>query len=192
MTAEVEYISERIAIKRGAEDLTIHIKASSRKDEKKLKLLKIWTLLWTVVGLLIISQFFFPYEPKEKLFFVIYLFFWGYFEYKIAYAYYFRRYGTETLYLSNDKFLVRRDIYNRKGKAKFYKINGQHPFSLVDDGPNTLMKSYYNSFWIIQGGTIAFGQKPKEYRFGLQLPEADASRLVKLLNKFVKTFPNPS
>ena len=70
----MEYISDRIGFKRTEEDLTVHIRATSPKDKKKVQLLQIWLLLWFTAGLIIISQLFFPgYSRDEKLFMVIWI-----------------------------------------------------------------------------------------------------------------------
>lgn len=186
MTNQVTYWSDRIGIKKGEEELTVYIKSSSKTDQKKLRYLKMWAIAWTIIGLIVISQLFFPYSREEKLYFVVYLAFWAYFEYRVLYAYYFRQYGIETIYVNNGKIFLRRDILNKKGKPKYFTLHRKNPFFLTEDAGTGFFQQMGNSFWSIRGGKIAFGEKPKEYRFGLQLPEADANRLVKLLNESIR------
>lgn len=186
--SDVSYLSDRIAYKKTDEDLTVYIRAASRSDEKKLRMLKAWVIAWSICGLLIFVQLFLPfYTADEKLYFLIYLSFWAYFEYRVAAAYYFRRYGTETIYLNNDKFMIRRDVHNRKGKPQHFKAVVKNPFTIPADQPTGWAKHFYNSFWVTTGNSIAFGNKPKEYRFGVQLSEKESKSLVRLLNASIHT-----
>ncbi len=183
----MEYISDRIAIKRTEDDLTVYIRASSPKDKKKIKLLQVWLLLWLTAGIIIVSQLFFPgYSREEKLFMVIYLFFWAYFAYRIGYAYYFRKYGSEVIYINNNKFMIRRDIHGKAGKPIHFTAKGKNPFRKVAEKPGSINAAFYKSFWVVTGGTISFGEKKDEYRFGLQLSDEETEKLIRLLNKSIK------
>lgn len=183
----MEYLSDRIRYNKTDEDLTVYIKATSIKDKKKIQILKIWLLLWIVSGLIIISQIFFPgYSRDEKLFIVIYTFFWVYFAYRVSYAYYFRKYGSEVIYINNNKFMYRRDILEKAGKPSFFVAHEKNPFRKVIEKPGSFNTVFYNSFWVVTGGTIAFGEKKNEYRFGLQLSDEERDKLIKLLNKSIR------
>ncbi|MCX7743838.1 MAG: hypothetical protein N2167_04650 [Flavobacteriales bacterium] len=187
----MEHLSDRIAFKRTDDDLTVYIRATSPKDKKKIRLLQIWLLLWFTAGIIIISQLFFPgYSSDEKLFMVIYLFFWAYFAYRIAYAYYFRKYGTEVIYINNNKFMIRRDIHGKAGKPHHFVAKGKNPFRKVDEKPGSINAAFYNSFWVVTGGCIAFGEKKDEYRFGLQLSDEETDKLIRLLNKTINIKSN--
>lgn len=178
----MKQIGERISYQMGADDLVVYIKGSSKKDKTKILYLKIWVVLWTILGAVMFAGLFMNFSRDEKLFIFIYLFFWAYFEYKIAYAYYFRQYGTEVLYLQNDRLHVRRDILTKKGKDKKYDLTEKNPFRKVQE-KNSFVANYYNSFWVVTGGTIAFGEKRKEQRIGTLLNDEDALKLTGLLNK---------
>lgn len=178
-------LSDRIGVVKGNEDVTVYIKASTRNDIKKLNLFKGWVILWSLAGIIIISQLFFDlYTREQKLYMVIYLAFWAYFEYRTIRSYYFRKYGIETVYVNNDKFMLRRDILTKKGKPKYYKAASKTPFTFQEE-KNGINNSYYNSFWVVSGGTISFGDK-QGARFGLQLPTEDGKKLAKLLNSYVR------
>lgn len=182
----MDFISERIGFTRTPEDLTVYIKASKKEDQKKIKYLKIWIILWGLSGLLLISQFFVPYTLGQARFFLFGLLgFWGYFLYIAIKAYYFRKYGLETIYVNNDKFMIRRDVHTKKGKPKWFKANEKNPFSAVDEKPGGINNFFYTSFWVITGGTLVFGAKKTEFRFGLQLTELETNKLVALLNKAI-------
>jgi hypothetical protein len=182
----MEKISERIAIIKGSEDLTVYIKASSSRDVKKITMLKWWTILWTIAGMLMLTQLFYPGNSDDiKIFVMVYMVFWGYFEYKIANAYFFRKYGTEVIYINNNKFMIRRDVHEKQGKQLYFSSKIKNPFRKVEDNKG-INSAYYQSFWVITGGSIAFGEKKEEYRFGLHLTAEETETLVKLMNKTIQ------
>jgi hypothetical protein len=185
-------LSDRIGFVKGQDDLTVYIKASGKKDQRKLTIFKAWLIFWSIAGFIILSQLFFSfYTREEKLYMVIYLAFWGYFEYRMLKAYYFRKYGIETVYINNDKFMLRRDILSKQGKPKYYQANHKNPFHEVEDKSGSVNRSYYTSFWVVSGGTIGFANSGGENRLGLQLPKEDAQKLIRLMNAYVKAQPNP-
>lgn len=182
----MDFISERVGYTKTTEDLTIFIKASRKSDIKKINYLKIWIILWCLTGILLISTFFIPDLLGSAFFYMFGLLgFWGYFLYIAIKAYYFRKYGLETIYVNNDKFMVRRDIYSKPGKPKWFKANEKTPFNAVEEKPGGVNAFFYNSFWVITGGTIAFGAKKSEFRFGLQLNEEETKKVVSMLNKAI-------
>jgi hypothetical protein len=186
----MDFISERVGFTRTPEDLTVYIKGSKKTDLKKINYLKIWIILWGVCGLLLISQFFFPYTIGQARFYLVGLLgFWTYFLYIAVKAYYFRKYGLETIYINNDKFMLRRDVHSKKGKPKWFKSNEKNPFSAVEEKPGGVNSFFYNSFWVVTGGTIAFGDKKSEHRFGLQLSPDETKKLITLLNKAIQNQP---
>lgn len=178
----MKHIGERISYQLGDDDLVVYIKGSSKKDKNKVNLLKIWVVLWTLLGSIMFAGLFMNFSGDEKLFILIYMFFWGYFEYKIAYAYYFRQYGLEVVYVQNETVVLRRDILTKKGKEKRFELTEKNPFKRVND-KNVFISNFYNSFWVVAGGTISFGNAKKEQRFGSLLIEEDAVKLTGLMNK---------
>lgn len=187
---QMDFISERIGFNRTAEDLTVYIKGSKKSDIKKINYLKMWIILWGIAGLLIFIQVFFPQALGAARFYVIgFLGFWAYFLYIGIKAYYFRKYGIETIYVNNDKFMIRRDIYTKKGKPKWFKANEKNPFSMVEEKKGGVGDLFYNSFWVTTGGSVTFGAKNTSFRFGIQLEENETKKLVQILNKAIQVKP---
>ena len=96
----MKFISERIGYEATDEGLTVRIKASKAGDLKKIQAMKAWVIAWAVSGGLIGSALFMNYPADLKLYLFIFLAFWAYFLFKISRAYYFRKYGIETLFLN--------------------------------------------------------------------------------------------
>ena len=86
-------MTDRIKINKSEDKFEITIK--SFINNKKQKLLLVWIVLFSFCGLAIISQFFGNYNAETKVFFGVYIAFWIYFEFKVIYAYRWRKYGEE-------------------------------------------------------------------------------------------------
>lgn len=185
----MDFISERVGYNKTAEDLTIYIKGSKKSDAKKIQFMKLWIILAFASIVLLIVQFFLPYSIGAARFYLVGLIgFLIYFVYIAIKAYYFRKYGTETIYVNNDKFMIRRDIYTKQGKPKWFKANEKNPFSKVDEKPGGINAFFYSSFWVVTGGTIMFGAKNSEFRFGVQLTDEEANKVVQMMNKSIKVY----
>lgn len=183
----MDFISERVGYNKTPEDLTIYIKGSKKSDAKKIRYMKLWIILSILSWILLVSQYFMPYDIGPAKYYLIGLLgFLGYFIYIAIRAYYFRKYGTETIYVNNDKFMIRRDIYTKQGKPKWFKSNEKNPFSKVDEKPGGVNAFFYSSFWVVTGGTITFGAKNSEFRFGVQLTDEEANKVVQMMNKSIK------
>ena len=183
----MDFISERVGYNKTPEDLTIYIKGSKKSDAKKIQFMKIWIILSIVAIILLIAQFFLPFNVGAAKYYLVGLIgFLVYFIYIAIKAYYFRKYGTETIYVNNDKFMIRRDVYTKQGKPKWFKANEKNPFSKVDEKPGGINAFFYSSFWVVTGGTIMFGAKNAEFRFGIQLTDEEANKVVQLMNKTIR------
>jgi hypothetical protein len=180
----MKFISERIGFEQSEEGLTVRIKASKPGDIQKLNIMKVWIVAWSASGLLIGSALFLDYPSDLKIYLAVFLAFWAYFLVKITRAYYFRKYGIETLYLNGDQCMLRRDLHGKPGKAYFFRIKEKNAFRWL----NKQQKGswFYDSFWVDSGGNCGFGKPGAEYRFGLQLEETEGKALVKMLNKELK------
>jgi hypothetical protein len=183
----MKFISERIGYEIGDEGLTVRIKASKAKDLKKLNLMKAWVIAWALSGGLIGSALFMNYPSDLKIYLLVFLAFWAYFLFKITLAYYFRKYGIETMFLNGDQLMLRKDIHGKPGKPLFFRLNEKNAFRYLNK--ETKGGWFYDSFWIDSGGNCGFGKPGAEYRFGIQLEQNEAHQLVKLLNKELKITP---
>ena len=64
-------------------------------------MLLVWIILFSLCGLAIVSQFFENYDAQTKVFFGVYVAFWLFFEFKVIYAYRWRKQGEEKIILEN-------------------------------------------------------------------------------------------
>lgn len=183
----MNFISERIGYEATDEGLTVRIKASKASDLKKIQAMKAWVIAWGLSGGLIGSALFMNYPADLKLYLLVFLAFWAYFLFTITRAYYFRKYGIETVFLNGDQLMLRKDIHGKAGKPLFFRIQEKNAFRYLDKSQKGAW--FYDSFWIDSGGNCGFGKPGAEYRFGIQLAENEAQKLTTLLNKAIKIKP---
>ena len=155
----------------------------SKKDRNKQNILLSWIILWSLGGLIVISQFFYGIKQEEKLFLAIWLAFWLYFELVTCHAFLWRKFGFERILIKEDKFYYRREIKN-KGKTSTFDISSIKNIELIDDSSeNSFFKNLRESYWIIGGETVSFNVNDKLIKIGLQLDKQDAQKLQKLIEK---------
>ena len=91
---------ERLKIAKKEDELVITIKAFG--DSRKQKILLLWIVLFSLCGIAIMSQFFGDYDNETKVFFGVYVAFWLFFEFKVVYAYRWRKYGVERIIVDKE------------------------------------------------------------------------------------------
>jgi hypothetical protein len=181
----MEFISERVGFVRGEDDLLVRIKASGSQDDRKLWWTRLWIICWLVAGALLLWQTWEAGATDVKLFLMVVLAFWGYFAYATLQAYYFWKYGFETIFIQNGQVMFRRDILKRKGKPVYFRVNQNHPFSQTEGNPGGAF-THIMAFWIPQGGTLQLGTGKNLYRFAQGLKDQEKKALLKLLNQAAK------
>src|SRR5690606_41077265 len=105
-------MENKIDFKEGNNDITITI--SPNYNQQKQNLLVVWLVLFSLCGAAIISQFFFDYPTNTKIFFIVYLVFWLFFEFKVIYAIRWRRSEEHTSELQSRENLVCRLLLEKK------------------------------------------------------------------------------
>ncbi|MES2284454.1 MAG: hypothetical protein V4547_02115 [Bacteroidota bacterium] len=179
----MEYIGKRISIKRTENELSIVI--LSLINKLKNRLLFLWFILWSISGIIVLSQYFIMPDPNTKTAIIVWMGFWAYFEYKIFHAYLWRKSGKEKIKINDTKFLYKRDVSGR-GKIKTYETDFIKDLRLIEPKENSFTENLNNSYWVIGGEKLAFDYYGKEIKFGLQLDEVDAKALLKLIIKEMK------
>lgn len=154
-------------------------------DKKKTNLLFVWLMAWTVSGVIVIANYFKLNQESAKLFIIIWLGFWAYFEFKIVRVYMWKRFGKEKLWIKNGTVYYQQDI-NGRGKIKEYDLNLISEFSLIELEKGNFADVFNQTFWVKGGERIDFTHQGKYIRFAMQLNDEDAKKVIIELNKFVK------
>jgi hypothetical protein len=179
----MEYIGKRISIKRKEQEISIVILATAEKLKRLL--LFCCFFLWSVCGVIILSQTFLIRDEQMKVFFIVWLGFWAYFEYKLFTAYMWRKFGVEKIKLRENKLFYKRDVAGR-GKIKVFDYEFIKDLRIIEKNEFSFLDSLSNSYWVVGGEKIAFDYYGKEIKLGLQIDNGEADGLFKLLNKEIK------
>lgn len=166
----------KLTINKTQNDTEIVVSAQIVKN--KFTLLLVWLVLWSLCGMIVFSQFFVTHSKEIKLFMFIWFIFWIYFEYKVAYAYMWRKYGKEIIKLNKQGISIKKDI-NGNGKEKFFAKDAVKDLKMVDFSGKNIVLHMNTSFWVVGGETLRFDFNGKIISFGMQLTEAEATEVYK-------------
>lgn len=175
----MEYIGDRISIKRTENETSIVILSTADKTKKRL--LIAWFALWSICGIIVLTQYFTIIDEQTKAAILVWLGFWAYFEYKTFKAVMWRSFGFEKIRLHERKLFYKKDVRG-KGKINVYEFDFIKDLRIVETKENSFFENLNNSYWVIAGEKLTFDYYGKEIKFGIQLNEADAKALQKLIN----------
>tara|TARA_B110000211_G_C13927929_1_gene485844 strand:+ start:223 stop:774 length:552 start_codon:yes stop_codon:yes gene_type:complete len=153
-------------------------------EQKSFLMLKLWTLAYSLCGLVILSSFLFHEfkNSQEVLLVVIFLLFWGYFEFKVLYAIQWNRKGKEIITMKDGVFSYVKQL-SKRGIPLEMKIDKMKPFGMIEDTEGGFWNEINNSTFIVGGEVIEYMSDESIKRLGIKLSKKDGSQLVTLLNK---------
>ncbi len=182
-------IGERISYKDHGDFFTIII--STKIDKWKENSMLVWLVAWTFCGVIFMYNLFNDsLNGDERLFIMIFLIFWMYFEIKILRAYLWRRFGIEYIKIDEDRFSIKKSIKGY-GKATEVFTSNVKKFSPIELKEKSFSKVFNDTFWMIGKGIIHIESKDIDMYLGIQLEFEDASKLSKELTKMIKKFHRP-
>lgn len=180
----MQVIGERSSILKKNNLFSLVILPTSEK--RKVNLMFIWLFLWTVGGFIILVNYFKLTLPSAKLFVIIWLGFWAYFEFKIIRVFLWKRFGKEKLWIRDGTLFYQREISGR-GKIKKFDLNLVTDIHLVELSKGNFADVFNQSFWVKGGERLEFAYQYKRVRFGMQLTDAEAKTILKELKQFMRT-----
>jgi hypothetical protein len=178
MSKDIKFISERVSYRKTPEELTIVI--TGKIEKSKETLLLTWLLAWSFCGIYIFIQLFLDYSREEKLYFIVFLSFWFFFEYKILKAFRWRKWGKEYIRKSIDLLTIKKSITDY-AKADEYFIENIKNLTFIEKNKTNFLNQLENSFWVIGDDKISFDYQGKTICFGMQLTEKEVNSILKLL-----------
>lgn len=178
----MKVVSDRVSVLKKEDVLSIVILPD--KDKKKLALMFLWLLAWTACGIIVLLNYVKLQNQNAKLFIIVYLSFWAYFEFKILRAFTWKRLGKEKLWIQNNLLHYQREI-NGKGKIRTYNLDLVGDLKMLDFNPASFSDYINQSFWIQGGEKLEFTSQAKTIRFGMQISEAEARSILRELKNFL-------
>jgi len=176
-------IGERINYKTEAGNLEVSISGKIPKWQESL--LFFWVLAWSLCGIFIVQYLFGDWPRDQKLFLVVYLAFWAFFEYKAVHAWLWRKFGFESIIVKDGQLFLKNNILD-KGKTIKYFTQNIKDFGWLSSNPKSFGNVYFKSFWLVGGETIGFVHFGQKVTFGMQLEEREAAKLIGLIRKHFK------
>jgi hypothetical protein len=158
------------------------ISIKSYFDEGKQNLLIVWIVLWSFAGIGIISQFFVSQLEEFTAYLIVWVVFWVYFEYKVIYAFRWRKYGMERITIKDEALYISREISNR-GIPQKYEVNWIKDLKVKEVKESNFVAAISSAYWNPGGERIVFNYKGKDILFGMELNEDEAKRISKALGK---------
>ena len=172
----MKIIGERISVLKKEDLLSIVILPTT--DKKKLGLMFVWLMAWTVCGVIVASNYFNITDKNSKLFIIVYMAFWLYFEFKIARAFTWKKWGKEKLWIKNGILYYQREVRGR-GKISEYNCALINDINLIDIKETNFSFIMGQSFWIKGGERIEMQHQAKTIGFGMQLKTEEAKIILK-------------
>ncbi len=175
---------QRIAVKEEQEgvEITIH----PLVDEFKQKMLGVWVLFWTLIGIYLAYEIVFvPAERDLTLFMVVWFAFWIYLEIKTVKSYRYRKSGSEIITIKDDKFIYLRQIGGR-GLDSVFDIEWIQEIKKVDDVGNSFFGHMSRSYWTLNNESLELLYKGKVVRFGLDLDENETQQVLGKIKSILK------
>lgn len=179
----MKVISERISILKKDNLLSVVILPTT--DKNKLRLLFLWLMAWTVCGIIVFANYFRMTDQNSKLFIIIYLSFWAYFEFNIVRAFIWKKFGKEKLWIQDGILHYQREI-NRKGKVLEFNLGLISGLQLIELKPGRFSDIVNQSFWVKGGERLEFNAQAKIIRLGMQITDEEAKTVLKEVNQFIK------
>lgn len=176
-------MKDRIVYKELGEELIIEIKALF--DEKKQKLLLAWIILFTICGLLLFSQFFAEYNNSTLIFFGVYMAFWLFFEFKVIYAYRWRKQGVERIIINKENLILIKEI-GKRGITQEFDINEITKVEKYNSQENSFFKSMNTSYWNINKYSLSITTKDTFIPFAIDLSNEESKLVMKKIQQFLK------
>jgi hypothetical protein len=171
----MKVLSNRISILKKENVLSIVILPTT--DNKKLMLMFVWLLAWTVCGVLVFVNYFKLTQQDAKLFIIVYLSFWAYYEFKIMRAYLWKKWGKEKLWVQDGILHYKKEM-NGKGKIAEYQVDLISDLHVVDVDQKNFSDFINQSFWIKGGERLEFTHLAKKIRFGMQISDEEARAIL--------------
>lgn len=155
-------------------------------EKRKTGLLFLWLFAWTVSGLIVIMSYTQIQQQNTKLFIAVWIAFWAYFEFKIIRVFMWKRFGKEKLWVKNGVLFYQQEI-NGRGKIKEYDLNLVSDLNLIELTKGSIADTFSQTFWVKGGERIEFICQQKPVKFGMQLNDDDAKKIVSEIKTFLKT-----
>lgn len=120
-----------------------------------------------------------------RFFFGVYIAFWLFFEFKVVYAYRWRKHGVERIIVDEEEFILVKTI-GRRGLTQIFKQDEIKRIDFFKDEKGEFAKSMTTSYWNINKYTLVIHLENEKIPFAVDLENKDAKKILNLLRDKLK------
>lgn len=182
----MKVIGKRISILVKPEESLLSIVILPDKDKLKLTLLFLWLLAWSVCGAIVMANYFTVKDASSKLFIIIYLSFWAYFEFNILRTFIWKRSGKEKIWIRNGLLHYQREV-SKRSKIKEFNLSLVDKFRILELSKTRLADTINQSFWVRGGERLEFSSQGRVYPFAMQVTDEEARVLFNEITGFIRS-----
>ncbi|MFM7023319.1 MAG: hypothetical protein ACKOXB_10095 [Flavobacteriales bacterium] len=177
-------IGKNIVYKEDKNELYIEIKPTY--DKNKYNLALIWFIAWSFCGVMVVASWiFYDMNRDQKLFILVFMVFWAYFEYQVMQALRWRKSGLEKVKITNGKMHYVKEISGR-GLEKIYDTHTLSNLFYQADANEGFFNILNQSNWMPGNEVLEFKAADKKRRIGIQLNKNDAELLANKINSYIQ------
>ena len=174
-------MDNRIQITKEEKKIEVVVKAYF--DDKKQMMLILWIFLFSLCGFAILTQFFEDYDAGTKVFFGVYVAFWLFFEFKVIYAYRWRKYGEEKIIIENDQIFLIKTI-GKRGVTQQFNLKEIKKIDFFKNPNAQFIKSMNTSYWNINKYHLVLHLENTSIPFAIDIVNGDAKKILNELHTF--------
>ncbi len=179
----MEFIGKRISWLRKEDELSIVISSAPSKGQAYYWL--VWCLLWTLCGGIVLSYYFRETDENRKIFFIVFMAFWLYFEFRSVYKLFWKWRGREVIKVRSDAVFVGKRIFG-KGKALRFTYNGIQELKKIVASKTSPLNIIKSTDFFASTNRISLQYFGKEYSFGNELSDEDTGELFALIKREIR------
>lgn len=124
-------------------------------------------------------------REQQKIYLIVFIGFWAYFEYITVKAVLWYRFGKELLMIDSEALSVKRSIFNY-GKANRYFFENIKDLRVEEKESTSFSNFFENAYWTVGTDTIQLDYFGKKKSFGRRVEEKNAKLLVRFIIDRVK------
>ncbi|MAX80950.1 MAG: hypothetical protein CL843_12350 [Crocinitomicaceae bacterium] len=146
-----------------------------------------WVILWSSLGGIILYYMIAgEFSGEQKSFFMAYLAFWGYFEYKSLHAFLYKKIGYELIRIKDGYMYYKRNIIGVE-KPKRFDLKNISELGLIQHSRKSFAGAYNKSFWVVGNEQVGFKHLTKKMALGIQISEKEAKEIIRLIRTAIKS-----